>query len=167
MSQRDGFRLPKTVGGENRFHWGPVVKVHEIGPYQIVEYHPRIYTASGYGTSEYEKVRTQFHSYVDGKELGVASHTLDQALIECIAAKRFGACSAFNSRIAHHAHRLLGISEARYFIVLDGTGALVDYTGHVLEYVGPDPVSKGSIVLKQPNDKGTLTIEAKLCREIL
>jgi len=85
------------------FHWGPVVKVHEIGPYQIVEYHPEIFKHYA-GTGTYEPTLTNFHIYIDGKDQGESAENLDSALAIAIA-RRHDGC---NSRAGHYFIRMIG-----------------------------------------------------------
>lgn len=55
-----------------RFTWGKIVKIHNIGPYTIVEYTDK-------STKAYH-----FHIYVDGKCTGTSTLTLDGALLSAI-----------------------------------------------------------------------------------
>lgn len=66
----------------NKFTWGKVLRVHEIGEYKIVEY------------DEYENTVTKeltgdirFHAFLGERDLSRCSHTLDEALIQAIASK--------------------------------------------------------------------------------
>ena len=73
------------VHGEE-FVWGPIVKVHEIGDFTIVEFHPMIFV-SGTGTNKYEPKRVSYHIYVQGKDTAHGMLTLDSALVLALAAK--------------------------------------------------------------------------------
>jgi hypothetical protein len=84
------FKLPKQIGKETHFTWGPVVAVHTIGPYDIVEFRPQIFDEKGFGTKEYEKEKTQFSIFVDGKSTSSSCHSLDAAIIAAIAYRRLG-----------------------------------------------------------------------------
>ena len=75
----------KFILGKTEFVWGPVVKVHEVGEYQIIEYRGQIFK-NGSGTGKYEPEKTTFH--VHGK--GVSYRTLDEALIGAICLKHDG-----------------------------------------------------------------------------
>ena len=110
------FPLPEPIGDETKFTWGPVVAVHRIGPYAIVEYHPGIYGDTGGHTGEYENERTQFHPYTrndDGKwnDTSQSTNTLDVALLVCIAVRKLGWADAGNGRFVTHAARLLHLDE--------------------------------------------------------
>lgn len=63
------------------FPWGEIVKTHEIGEYQIVEYIGGEAWRSTAG-------KTMFDPYVNGEPVRVAHFSLDDALIGAIAHKR-------------------------------------------------------------------------------
>jgi hypothetical protein len=73
-----------------KFTWGKVIEVHEIGPYAIVEYHPKrpdmwkngLFVRKGTISSV-----TNFHVYVNGQDESISFGTLDEALIFAIAAR--------------------------------------------------------------------------------
>jgi hypothetical protein len=88
------------------FPWGPIERVHEIGEYQIVEYHPQVFK-NCCGTGEYHEY-THYHSYRDGKDCRTSYETLDEALIGVIACKYDGA----NSQAAAYFGRMIGIANA-------------------------------------------------------
>lgn len=71
------------------FAWGPIVKVHEISGFEIVEYHPQIFDGST-GTGKYNYKETRFHPYIDGKDTSTGHDSLDAALIYAIAQKYDG-----------------------------------------------------------------------------
>ena len=109
------FKLPEPIGDETEFTWGPVVAVHRIGPYAIVEYRPGIYENSRH-TGAYEPERTRFHPYTrndDGKwkDTSQSTHTLDVALLVCMAVRKHGWANAGNGRFVTHAARLLHLDE--------------------------------------------------------
>lgn len=54
----------------------------------------------------------------------------------------------------------------RRFKVLDGSGALIDYTGYTLDYACPGSVP-GTVVLLQPNGRGTLSIGEDKLEEVV
>ena len=108
MKQSCDFPLPQPIGEHRTFTWGPVVAVHRIGRYDIVEYRPQIFEGSS-GTGRYEASRSQFHPYVDGEDTNCGLDTLEQALVFAIATGRWGWAEAFNERFGRHACRLLGI----------------------------------------------------------
>lgn len=87
----------------SRFSWGPVLEVHQIGPYTIVEYLE--------DTSTYDSPaawarhgRTLWHVYIDGKNAGMSALSLDAALAGAIAFRRDGA----NSTAGDYFMRMVG-----------------------------------------------------------
>jgi hypothetical protein len=87
---------PKPLAGDRylpfngkTFPWGPVVAIHEISDYQIVEYlqdhsghrDPRAWEGHG---------ERAFHPYIDGKDTCMSALTLDSALIGVIGCRREG-----------------------------------------------------------------------------
>lgn len=74
--------LEQVRAGE-RFAWGRVVKIHDIGRYSFIEYHGREYV-SGSPTGKL-KEKTTFHVYVDGKSTSNSCGSLESALICAIA----------------------------------------------------------------------------------
>ena len=76
----------KVQGNKKEFVWGPVVKVHEIGEYSIVEYRPQIFKDSC-GTGKYEEEKTNFHPYINGKDTNRSFESLDDAIIGTICYK--------------------------------------------------------------------------------
>ena len=87
-----------------RFPWGPVVAVHEVAEYQIVEYHPQIFENSC-GTGRYDYDSTMFHSYIDGVDTNCSYKTFDSAIIGAVARKHDG----LNSQAAAYFERMIGI----------------------------------------------------------
>lgn len=69
----------------DKFTWGPVVRIHEIGEFQIIEYHPQIFE-NNCGTGMYEKEKVSFH--VHGES--VSYEILDQAIVGAICRKYDG-----------------------------------------------------------------------------
>ena len=73
-----------TVQGQEReFVWGPVVAVHEIGEYSIVESHPQIFE-NCCGTGQYDHSKVDFHPYINGKDIGRGFASLDYAIMGAI-----------------------------------------------------------------------------------
>ena len=70
------------------FSWGPIVEIHTIGDYQIVEYNPEIFE-NCCGTGKYSD-ETQFHVYVNYDSAGVSYSSLDKAIIGAICVKYDG-----------------------------------------------------------------------------
>jgi len=97
-------RMPRLV---RDFPWGPIERVHEIGEYQIVEYHPQVFK-NCCGTGKHHDY-TQFHPYRDGKSDGNSYCSLDDALIGVIARKYDG----INSQAAAYFGRMIGIANVR------------------------------------------------------
>jgi hypothetical protein len=75
----------RFVLGKTKFPWGKVVKVHEVGEYQIIEYHGQI-MKNGTGTGKYEPEKTTFHVYGESHSYD----SLDKALIGAICLKHDG-----------------------------------------------------------------------------
>ncbi len=75
-----------------RFVWGKVVAWHEVGRYQILEHSPFVPNSSPREVQE----APHFHVYVDKKDVGVSSSSLEAALVEAIA------------------HGCLGVNRARH-----------------------------------------------------
>jgi hypothetical protein len=84
--------IEKVKAGEP-YTWGKVVKVHEVGEYNIVEY------------KDLDNGATKFHGYIkrDGEtqDTNQAFQTLDEALINCITVKYQG----WNSQAGYYFFR--------------------------------------------------------------
>lgn len=66
----------------NRFTWGDVTAIHDIGRYTFVE------------ATDWSDFKTVFfHVYVDGKSNSRSSHTLEQAMVLAIALAKFNGSS--------------------------------------------------------------------------
>lgn len=65
------------------YTWGPIIQVHQIGPYVILEYTPRVT-----GSARYEGV--SFHAFVDGGDTNHSFNTLDAALAGAMAYRAEG-----------------------------------------------------------------------------
>lgn len=89
-----------------KFPWGPVVAVHEIGEYSVVEYHPEVFEKST-GTGRHHEY-TNFHPYLNGKDTSQSFDTLDGALIGVIALKYDG----LNSQAAYYFSKMIGLDNA-------------------------------------------------------
>ena len=77
------------------FTWGKVISEHEIGPYQIVEYHP--YKSGGNPVDERGRrlpreveAHTLFHVYYDGQDSNQSTNTLERAMLVAISCKTLG-----------------------------------------------------------------------------
>lgn len=67
--------LLKTEPKKYIFPWGPIKKIHEIGPYAVVEVHT--YTP--------EEDQKSFYSYTNGTPLDGYTDTLERALLRCMS----------------------------------------------------------------------------------
>jgi len=77
------------------FTWGKVVDSHEIGPYQIVEYHPYKSGAApvderGRRLPREVEAQTMFHVYFDGEDTNQSTQTLEGAMLVAISHKKLG-----------------------------------------------------------------------------
>ena len=93
--------LPRTgdnIGPDGReFPWGPIVAVHSIGRYHVLEYlrdnsrlgNPTEESVTEHGTSH-------FHAFIDGRSTSHSYHSLESALVGAIDHARSGP----NSRAA-------------------------------------------------------------------
>ena len=88
----------------DRFPWGPVVEVHSIGEYDVIEFHPQIFK-NCCGTGKYDYDRTMFHPYREGKDTNRSYHALDQALVGTIALKY----DDLNSQAASYFFKMVGM----------------------------------------------------------
>ena len=100
----DKFRLPQPIGNETSFSWGPIVAVHSIGPYDIVEHHPAVFK-NHIHTGEYDMERSEFHVYVAGRDGNMAATSLDVAMLLVIDLR----INRMNSHAAKYACRVLGV----------------------------------------------------------
>jgi len=92
----------KFVKGKTKFVWGPVVKVHEVGEYQIIEYREAIFE-DGCSTGKHEPEKTTF--YVHGQS--VSYESLDMALIGAVCLKYDGR----NTRAPEYIFNMLKINQ--------------------------------------------------------
>lgn len=85
-----------------RYTWGRVIRIHEIGPYAIVESADRVDgtrgAASGFKT---------YHAYVDGQNTHHGYPSLDTALAGAIAYRAEGA----NGQAAAYFAKMLGLPD--------------------------------------------------------
>lgn len=80
---------PRTAPDGRRFVWGPITFVHEVGPYQIVEYR-RDMSNAGMVSMYADHGTTYFHPYIDGKDTSHSYRSLDAALVGAIAYRAEG-----------------------------------------------------------------------------
>lgn len=85
------------------FMWGPIVEVHQIGAYTILEYLDD--RSNSTHSAEWVKHgRTLYHVFIDGKNTYVAALSLDAALAGAIAYRRDG----MDSRAGDYFMRMVG-----------------------------------------------------------
>jgi hypothetical protein len=97
LSRKTTTDLNVIRNNPRRFTWGQVAKIHDIGPYTIVEF------------VRHDSTEVCFHLYVDGKDECSSCSTLDGALVLAIARKHLEANEARFMAMA--ATKLLGIKE--------------------------------------------------------
>jgi hypothetical protein len=83
MSDRKILTIAKAT--EDTAWLGDVIKVHVIGPYDVVEYWQK--PASN---SEDRNVYRAFSTYIDGRRTGRSFSSLDEALVGCVALRHDG-----------------------------------------------------------------------------
>lgn len=96
-------RGPRIGPDGERFPWGPIDAVHEVGPYQIVEYR-RDMSNAGQVEMYADHGTTCFHPYIDGKDTSHSYPSLDAALVGAIAIRAEGP----NGRAATYFMRMIG-----------------------------------------------------------
>ncbi len=68
------------------YTWGKVVKIHEIGPYSIVEYIPWTENEDGVITESVDpKSDHNYSCYIDSEDVQIITENLDHALVASIA----------------------------------------------------------------------------------
>lgn len=102
------YRLPRPIGNETSFVWGPVVKIHSIEGLgiDIVEYYEEI---SRDDDGIKAKPTPSFHIYVNGQDASASSNSLEKALVHALAVRVHGSAGAFNGNHAYFALKCLGI----------------------------------------------------------
>lgn len=83
---------------KENFNWGLVINEHKIGPYVILEYHPRKVEGVTV-TREIDKGNVRFHGYIDSQDTCEGWGSLDEALVGLIVRRTVGMNS---SLIAYH-----------------------------------------------------------------
>ena len=91
-----------TFGKRSNFTWGEAIKIHEIGEYTIVEYHPWEYKNNS-TTTRLDYSNSEYSCYLNHQHLGLSTYTLDEALATCIAYKHDG----INSHAAHYFMKMI------------------------------------------------------------
>ena len=93
---------PRGAPDGSRFPWGPIVKIHEVGPYQIVEY---LDDRSSYPRTQQEgHGRTMYQPWVNGRSTSTSWPSLDAALVGAIAYQAEGP----NGQAAYYFLRMIG-----------------------------------------------------------
>jgi len=107
--------LPRTgdnIGPDGReFSWGPIVKVHEVGVYQFVEF-LRDYsrTSSTRDLSE-EHGKPAFSVYIRGRDTHVSADTIEEAMAIAMSYRFDGP----NSQAAHFFMKMIGYEEHSHY----------------------------------------------------
>lgn len=66
----------ENVKMNRRFTWGPIIAIHEVGRYAVVEYHERALNSSRLTG------RVLYHPYLDGRDLSMSFQSLEGAFIQ-------------------------------------------------------------------------------------
>lgn len=101
MSTTDLAELNKDP---RNYTWGMLLKIHTIGEYSIVEYHPRVVEGCTV-TQAINFSEKNFSCYINGKPCSMSCLSLDAALAHCIAEKHDG----INTRADMYFLRMLGM----------------------------------------------------------
>lgn len=103
--------LPDHLSGRggDAFSWGPIVAIHEAGPYAVVEY---LDDRSNFASADdwVDHGRTVYAAFVDGHDTSTSFSTLDEALLFLIARRNTEVNQA--RHVARFLARGLGIKEA-------------------------------------------------------
>jgi hypothetical protein len=104
--------LPKTgipAPDGRSFPWGPIVRIHKVGPYEIVEF---LVDRSNHSPHQPEALidhgTTAFHPYIDGRDTSRSYWTLDSALVGAVGYRREGP----NGRAATYFDLMTGAKES-------------------------------------------------------
>lgn len=97
-------RIGLNLGPDGeKFPWGPVVRIHEVGDFQIVE--SRVDYSRTFGCRDPEMHgKPSFHPYYLGRSMSRSSYSLDGAIVEAIAIKYDGC----NTKAADYFWRVVG-----------------------------------------------------------
>jgi hypothetical protein len=87
----------------NRFTWGKVTKITDVGPYTIVEF-----TALKKSVLMKGRAPIEFHIYVDEKDTSTGAMNFDEALLLAISIRHLGK-GTYASHMAVAAVKILGI----------------------------------------------------------
>jgi hypothetical protein len=84
MKKSDNYQKKLHDLKRERYTWGDIVEIHEIGNYIIVEYKAiKFDGCSPVEPRSYEEKST-FHPYIDGDDQNESYDSLDHALAACI-----------------------------------------------------------------------------------
>ena len=72
------------------FAWGESIRLHEVGPYSILEFHPWKTMDSTSRIDQTDTHITHFHGWINCKDTNMAFNTLDDALAGLIAYRHNG-----------------------------------------------------------------------------
>ena len=95
--------LDKLRQGE-KFTWGELIAIHDIGDYSVVEYHSGKRDGIRILVDVPDTDVTEYSCYLKGQYIGRGTDSLDSALATCIAYKRDGN----NSRAAAFFMKMIG-----------------------------------------------------------
>lgn len=84
-ARKEGTTDLDAIRNGAQFTWGTAIHLHEVGPYSILEFHPWKRDGVSIVTGDPDTSKTQFHSWVDGKNTSHSYASLDAALAGCIA----------------------------------------------------------------------------------
>lgn len=85
-----------------KFVWGDVVKIHQIGDFDIVEYIRD--TTRAFNADPTDHGKTFYHAYIHQKDMSHSAYTLEEMLVTAIALKFDGA----NTHAADYFFRIVG-----------------------------------------------------------
>ncbi len=80
------------------FTWGKLIKIHEVGEYAIIEYHPWKVKSPEVLTGNPDMDKVEFHCYLNGRDIACSCESMDSALAYCIAYKHDGS----NTRASYY-----------------------------------------------------------------
>jgi len=89
------------------FVWGEMVKLHDLGPYTIGEYHPWVTEGCTVKMGIEDMNRMSYHIWIDGKDMGCSAGSLEGAIVLAICLKYDGP----NTRAAGYFMKMIGASE--------------------------------------------------------
>jgi hypothetical protein len=72
------------------FTWGEPIRLYEVGPYSILEFHPWERKNGSISTGQPDKDSIEFHGWVDNRDTCMGFNTLDDALAGLICYRHDG-----------------------------------------------------------------------------